>query len=327
MRTIGAPQRPSRWLDELTARARASPLIRGVADATRLTWPFALFGWFAWQTYHRLSLFAALNFPIGIDAHIYYRGVVAWLRGGDPWSASVAAGGAAYHYSGTPVTTVILAPAALLDEGTFTVVALVATWLAAVFILRRVRLPLWWLLFPPISEALFSANPQIVVLALLLVKGPWAAAIGTALKVYAFIPLVGEARWRAIAIAVAFNAATVPFAVGLWAQYIDQFQEISNRLARRIDRRLFRVLRPTAAGADGGGAPAARTPRPASGGLACGAGHLAVEPTPLLHDGAPGHVAHPRGRPRGTGAALPTAGDPGRDRAPAGGSGDHQAPS
>ena len=214
--------------------------LRGVARPTlptllrigRWIWAGVLFGWFAWHTYHRISLFLDLHLPVGIDARIYYRGVVDWLHGGDPWAAAVTAGGATYHYAGSPATTVVLAPAGLLSEDVFTALWLALSAAAAVFVLRRVHLPIWWLLFPPISEALFSGNPQLVVLALLLADRSWLAAVATALKVYAFIPLVGEGRWKAIAAAVAFNVATIAIAPGLWLKYIGDFGMISGRLAQ-----------------------------------------------------------------------------------------------
>ncbi len=217
-------------------RGQAAPARRGgrrgwlIAGARR-AWPVVLCAWFAWQTYLRISFFVRLAFPLGIDARIYYRGVVAWLQGGNPWDAAVTVGGTPYHYAGSPVTTVILAPAALVSEDAFTLIWLVLSWAAAIWTLRRLNLPLWWLLFPPISEALFSGNPQLVVLALVLARRSWLAAIGTALKVYAFIPLAGEGRWRTIVVAVALNAATILVAPGLWQEYIQQFGAISSRLA------------------------------------------------------------------------------------------------
>lgn len=186
--------------------------------------------WFAWHTYDRISFFVDRRFPVGIDATIYYRGVVAWLHGSNPWDAAVVVGGSAYHYAGTPVTTVLMAPAGLLSEGAFTVAWLVLTWVATVWTLRRLRFPLWWLLFPPIAEALFSANPQLVVLALLVANRSVTSAVATGLKVYAFIPLVGEGRWRQISLAVAFNAATVVIAPSLWLDYLRLFGSISSRL-------------------------------------------------------------------------------------------------
>jgi hypothetical protein len=207
-----------------------SPVTAAVTGGIRRAWPVVLFGWFAWQTYQRISFFVIRQFPFGIDARIYYRGVVAWLQGGNPWDAAVTVGGASYHYAGSPVTTVILAPAGLLSEDAFTAVWLGLTWLAAAWTLRRLHLPLWWLLFPPISEALFSGNPQLIVLALVLADRTWLAAVATALKVYAFIPLAGEGRWRAIGVAVAVNGATIVIAPGLWQRYIQLFGAISGRL-------------------------------------------------------------------------------------------------
>jgi len=221
---------PGQWAASLTTRVLASPIAGALTVGVRRAWPILLLGWFAWQTYPRISYFVGRHFPLGIDARIYYRGVVAWLQGGNPWDATVVVGSSSYHYAGSPVTTVLLAPAALLSEDAFTGAWLILTWVAAAWILRRVNLPIWWLLFPPISEALFSANPQLIVLALILADRSWLAAVATALKVYAFIPLAGEGRWRAIGLAIAFNAATIVIAPGLWARYIDLFWTISSRL-------------------------------------------------------------------------------------------------
>jgi hypothetical protein len=202
----------------------------GLAPVVRRVGTVLLAVWFAWHTYDRISFFVDLRLPVGIDATIYYRGVVAWLHGGSPWDAAVVIGGSTFHYAGTPVTTVFMAPAGLLSEEAFTAVWLVLTWVAAVWTLRRLRFPLWWLLFPPMAEALFSANPQLIVLALLVANRPLASAVATGLKVYAFIPLVGEWRWRQIALAVALYAATVVVAPTLWLDYLRLFGSISSRL-------------------------------------------------------------------------------------------------
>ena len=222
---------PGQWAASLTTRVLASPIAGALTVGVRRAWPILLLGWFAWQTYPRISYFVGRHFPLGIDARIYYRGVVAWLQGGNPWDAAVVVGSSSYHYAGSPVTTVLLAPAALLSEDAFTGAWLILTWVAAAWILRRVHLPIWWLLFPPISEGLFSGNPQVIVLALILTDRSWLAAIGTALKVYAFVPLAGEGRWRTIGVALAVNAATVVIAPGLWLRYVGLFGTISSRLA------------------------------------------------------------------------------------------------
>jgi hypothetical protein len=190
-----------------------------------------LAAWFAGQTYERILYLVQLHIPVGIDAMIYHRAVVAWLHGANPWDAAVVVGSWPYHYAGSPVTTILMAPAVLLNEVAFTSVWLVLTWVAAIWTLRRLGFAPWWLLFPPIAEALFSGNPQLVVLALLVANHPAASCLATGLKVYAFIPLVGEWRWRQIVFAVGFYGATMIVASSLWADYLRQFESISSRLA------------------------------------------------------------------------------------------------
>lgn len=203
---------------------------RGPASVARLVWPWLLAAWFAWNSWNRIGFFVDRTFPLGIDATIYYRGSVAWLHGDDPWSAGVQVQGSTFHYAGTPVTTVLLAPLTVLGEQLFTLGWLAASLGAAVYIVWRLRLPWFWLLFPPLAEGLFSANPQLVVLALVLVSREPASAVATMLKVYAFVPLFGEGRWRQIALAVVANAATIVVAPALWQAWLGDSSVINGRL-------------------------------------------------------------------------------------------------
>jgi hypothetical protein len=192
--------------------------------------------WFAWQTYVRLGGLVRANVPAGLDVQIYYRGVQAWLNGQDPWSAQVTVSSrAVFNYSGSPATTVLFAPSALLSEGQFTALWLVLTAASAVAILRLLKLPLWWLLFPPIVEAMYSGNPQIVVLMLLLAGtgrlGAVTDSIATAIKVYAVFPLMEEPGLRRVVPALALTVATFAIAPALWISYVREFGEISARLA------------------------------------------------------------------------------------------------
>ena len=204
--------------------------LEGWFPVVRRWGPVLLAVWFASHTFNRLSSFAAQGFPVGIDATIYHRGVVAWLHGSNPWDAAVVGADWSFHYVGTPPTTVLMSPAGLLSEGAFTAAWMALTWVAAVWALRRIGLPLWWLLFPPLAEALYSANPQVVVLALLLANRSLTSAVAIGLKVFAVIPLAAELRWRQIALGVALCAGTVVVAPDLWQDYVGSFWTISSRL-------------------------------------------------------------------------------------------------
>jgi hypothetical protein len=198
----------------------------------RFAWPIGLAAWFAWNSWQRVSFFVERTFPVGIDATIYYRGASAWLHGQDPWSAGVTVLGTTFHYAGTPVTTIVYAPFTVLDEALFTFFAVVAGLVAAVYIVWRLRLDWYWLLFPPLVEGLFSANPQILVVALLLVAWGPASVLATMLKVYAFVPLFGEGRWWHIVVAVVANAFTIVLAFDLWRAWLGDSDVINGRLLR-----------------------------------------------------------------------------------------------
>ena len=195
----------------------------------------ALAAWFAEWTCVRIAEMISNHVPVGQDVRIYYQGVQTWLHGGDPWTASVVVGPSTFSYAGAPATTVLLAPSALLSEAQFTVLWLGLTALSAVAIIRLLRLPPWWLLFPPTAEALYSGNPQLIVLMLLLVgagrMGTLAGSLAVVLKAYAVIPLVLERRLRCAAIAIGLTIATIAVAPSLWISYAEQFGSISARLA------------------------------------------------------------------------------------------------
>jgi hypothetical protein len=208
-------------------------------DRLRFVGQAALAAWFADWTYARIASFVASKVPVGQDIVIYYRGVQSWLNGSDPWAAGVVVGHQTFSYAGSPATTILFAPSALLSEGQFTVLWLGLTALSAVAIIRSLRLPLWWLLFPPTTEALYSGNPQLVVLMLLLVGAgrlvALADSIAVGLKVYAVIPLLGERHPRRIALAFGLTIATIVVAPSLWINYVGQFGTISARLASQSE--------------------------------------------------------------------------------------------
>ena len=206
-------------------------------ERLRLLGQIALAAWFILQSYQRIARLLKDEVPLGQDIQIYYRAVQEWLAGGDPWSASVAVNPhAIFHYAGSPATTVLLAPSALFSEGQFTALWLVLSAMSAVAIVRWLKLPIWWLLFPPTVEALYSGNPQLVVLMLLLAgagrSGVAADTIAVTLKVYAIVPLLAERRPRRIVYALGLTLATVVVAPWLWTEYLTQFGAISARLER-----------------------------------------------------------------------------------------------
>lgn len=145
----------------------------------------------------------ALFVDRGVDAHVYHRAVVAWLGGADPWAATY--GGV--RFAAPPPTLLVLAPFAWIPEPAFVVLAIISSTVAAVVILRRLRLPAWWLLFPPIVEATCVGSLELPLFALLLTT---AAPLSIFSRAFLAIPLAILGRWRPLAWAVALLIVTSP---------------------------------------------------------------------------------------------------------------------
>ena len=69
--------------------------------------------------------------------------------------------------------------------------------------------PVWWIAFPPMVDVAMVGNPDVAVLALLVVAGGRLRALAPLLKIYALIPMIGERRWRQFVLASALLAVTV----------------------------------------------------------------------------------------------------------------------
>ncbi|HET7028586.1 MAG TPA: hypothetical protein VFI28_12905 [Candidatus Limnocylindrales bacterium] len=176
---------------------------------------------------------------IGVDARIYYRGSAAWLAGANPWDAvasySVSYGTNYYHFAGLPTSVVLFAPATLLPESLFVAAWVLLSAASAVFVVRRVGLPIWWLLFPPLLEGVWSGNPGVVLMALLVAGNPVLGAVGSVLKIYALVPLALLGRARAVALSIGLVFATAIVAPSLWVSYVHQFGQLSGRLLSESD--------------------------------------------------------------------------------------------
>ena len=143
---------------------------------------------------------------IGIDARHYQRATDAWLAGQDPWK--VIEGG--IPYAAGPHTLLFYVPTSVLPLAISTWVWLAIGLLASVYVVRKLELPIWWVLFPPMFHATWNGNPQTLAVAFLLVTGPalvtgLASAAAVAVKLYAAVPLVR--RWRDLVVAGVVLAA------------------------------------------------------------------------------------------------------------------------
>ena len=170
------------------------------APAALLTAEFAL-----------VDMVSYVGRPIGNDARLYLLATQAWLAGRDPYTVS----SDGILFAATPPTLLPIAPFAWLSADAFVALVFVASIVAAVAIVRRLRLPLWWLLFPPLIEALSAGSINVIVLGLLLTRLEW---LGIVAKAYAALPALVLVHARSILIAAIVIAAT--FLVLPWQAFL-----------------------------------------------------------------------------------------------------------
>jgi hypothetical protein len=187
-------------------RAHAFLMTPVVAGSRTRLMDLLLIAWFA-----VLAAFdvvkSVVNWALGWDTLIYVDASRAMLRGGDAWGAA----GASALFAGPPTSLLpyfafVWLPDPLVAAGGAAVAAA-----CALYALRKLELPAWWLLFPPVFVAILAGSSALPVTALIVRGGPIAEGLAVALRPYAVLPLAILGRWRSILVAAAVGVVTAPF--------------------------------------------------------------------------------------------------------------------
>jgi len=215
---------------------RGFTAVRGFAERARGFFKLPMVpGW--WTPFGDLVLitvFAALasldalksfvNWAIGWDALIYTDAARALVAGRDAWGW---AGGSALYAAPPPgllpFFPFLWLPDPLVAAGWTAVAAA-----SGVYVLRKLRLPMWWLAFPPVLVAILAGSTALPVTALLVRGGAIAQGAAAAFRVYAAIPLAILGRWRALGFAAVIVIVTAPFLD--WPRFLTHFSSISAAL-------------------------------------------------------------------------------------------------
>lgn len=178
--------------------------------------------WFVVLSAMRLSVLMP-ELP-GYDGMLYREASLRWLAGLDPWYQP--AQGAVY--GSPPPSLLAMLPFALLPEPVARVALVGLGIVASAWMIRRLRLPLWWLAFPPLVDGLYIANPQTFV-GPLLVAG--AAPIATLFKVYGIVVPIIRLDVRAVALSLALLLITAPLLP--WGTFLERWPDVSAALNRQ----------------------------------------------------------------------------------------------
>lgn len=182
--------------------------------------------WFALNSTLLLEYYISTPGSFGFDIRLYRMAADAWLAGQNPWTPTLAFD--RFHmvtYAGPPPT---LLPSLMLAWIPIDVVVLLFTLLsggAAMWTIHQLKLPVWWILFPPIFSGIWVGNLNIIVIALLVSGSSLGGGIATVFKIYAAVPLLILGRWKALVAAGAILVLTLPFLP--WAAFLTEYPRIS----------------------------------------------------------------------------------------------------
>lgn len=207
----------------MVTRIPASPWL--VDQIRRVLLP----AWFAvFAMVHVLDIIPEAR--LGFDARIYQGAASALLAGQDPWALPLVTGDTEYHFAGLPPTVLLFIPTAFLAADIAAFLVIGVSLIAGAYTIRKLGLPWYWLIFPPLVQGVLLGNPGILVLALLVTGHPLAEGAAAAVKVYALLPMVTRLRlWGTVVFGLAAVASMV-VAPGLWVRYADRSLDIAGRL-------------------------------------------------------------------------------------------------
>jgi hypothetical protein len=181
-----------------------------------------LAAWFVTLSLMRLqTLLPNEIFP---DSRLYLRGTAAWLRGEDPWSVHMGT----LHYAAAPPSLLPMVPFTVLPEEIAVWILAILAVIASFWTLRKLGLPMWWILWPPLVDNLWNGNPQVFLIPLLLGPAAWLAPI---VKAYAVVPLVIQFRVRTIALTCIVGLVTLPLLP--WRDFITHLSTTTTLLSEQ----------------------------------------------------------------------------------------------
>ena len=152
------------------------------------------------------------------DAPIYYRATEVWVHGGDPWSVRSPLG---IPFGAPPPALLLNLPLLPFGEWVARPFWAIAGLLGWLLTMRSLRLPPWWVLFPPFVEGWLAASPDPALAGLAVIGG---GALSAVAKPYGVPGMLSDGRWRAATLGVGLGAVTLPLLP--WATYLHEFSSI-----------------------------------------------------------------------------------------------------
>lgn len=176
----------------------------------------------------QIAKFVVVPEGIGFDARLYVLAARTWINGGDPWSVSAHG----IPFAAPPPTLLAFVPFIPFPDWLVTVAWVMGSFALGLLAIKALRLPLWWICFWPIVDGAMNGNPDIAVLAVLVMARQRFAGIAPMFKIYAVLPIIAERRWKSLVVFALLLLATAPVLPwGLWVAALPSISLAFERFA------------------------------------------------------------------------------------------------
>jgi hypothetical protein len=174
----------------------------------------------------RILVNVVYPYNLGFDARLYTDAARVWLAGGNPWAQPYELG---IYYAAPPPSLLVMAPFTLLPSWAAGVLGVLLLAVLALAATRSLGLPAYWVFFVPVLDGILVGSLDVATLAVLVIAGGRLSALAPFLKIYGAIPMLGERRWRQLALSAVLLGVTVPILP--WPTYIESLPRITSNLA------------------------------------------------------------------------------------------------
>jgi hypothetical protein len=174
------------------------------------------------------SVMVSIYQPLIVGSHgaLYSDAARAMLTGANPWLV----GPPAAIFAGPPTMLLPFVPTAFVNSDWVRIGWTVLDVVVAAWALRRLRLPAYWLIFPPLFEAIVLGHPEVLVLGLLVLRNP-IGGLAMLIKPYAALPMLAERRWTWLAVGAIAGLITLPFLP--WSLFVSELGHIGATIVRQ----------------------------------------------------------------------------------------------
>jgi hypothetical protein len=165
-----------------------------------------------------------VGLPFGWDARVYTEAARIVLAGGNPWTE-----GGPIAFAAPPPSVIPFLPLVGMSDQAVSVLLVGLNVAAAAYVIDRLRLPWYFVLFPPIVLSTIAGSLALPAIAAVLVGTEAWGGLAILARIYMAVPYAILGQWRPLLV----GAALVVLSLPMWPMFLESREVAAATLARQ----------------------------------------------------------------------------------------------